>query len=131
MRKRNNEGIGFTLMEVVIVVMIIATIAALAMPRVSVVIERNRSSEGVGIITALLGSQTRYQLENGAFTGTLANLDITIPASPNFFAPTIAAANPIASIERNSTLYSYTLSISSAGTISCVPSPGICTKIGY
>jgi len=118
-------------MEVVIVVMIIATLAALAMPRVGVVIERNRSSEGVGILTALLGSQTRYQLEFGDFTGDPANLDITIPGSSNFFAPTIAAVDPIASIERNSTLYSYTLSITSAGTISCVPSPGICTKIGY
>jgi len=125
------KKIGFTLIEVVIVVVIIAAMAALAMPRVGVVIERNRSSEGVGILTALLGSQTRYQLENGAYTATLTNLDITIPASPNFFAPTIAAANPIARIERNSTLYSYTLSITSAGTISCIPTPGICTKIGY
>lgn len=131
MRPRSLEVLGFTLMEMIVTVIIIATLAALAMPRVGVIIERNRSAEGVNILTALLGSQTRYKLEYGAFTGVLGNLDITIPASPNFSAPTVSAVDPIASIERNSTLYSYTFSITSTGTLSCIPKPGICTKLGY
>jgi len=118
-------------MEIIVVVIIIGTMAALALPQIGTVVERNRSVEGMTILTALMGSQTRYKFENGAFTGTMANLDITIPASSNFNVPTISDSDPIATISRNSATYAYTLSITSAGAVTCVPKPGLCNKLGY
>ena len=138
MKKSGTNNFGFTLLETIVVIIIIGTIAALAIPRYFSATEAVRSREGVGILIALLGSQNRYSLENaGAFTNTLANLDITIPGSPNFNAPNVfAAVNPgddAANIQRSGGPYgTYTLTISRAGTVTCAGGTGgICGKIGY
>ena len=120
---------GFTLLEIMLVVVIIGVLASFTLSRFSTVVERNTSSEGTSILTALLGAQKRYQLENGSYTNNLNNLDLTIPTSKNFNAPTVATSNPIATIQRNTT--SFTLFIDSSGNITCQPSAAICKKMGY
>lgn len=132
------KGKGFTLIETIVVIVILGTIMALAIPRYESATEAVRSREGVAILTSLLGAQNRYALENNtAFTGTLANLDVTIPTSPNFNSPTVSAAvNPAdtaASIQRNGGSYgTYTLVIQRDGTVTCSGGSGaICGKIGY
>ena len=134
----NKRSRGFTLLETIIVIVILGTIAALAIPRYQSATEAVRSREGVAILTSLLGAQQRFALENNtAFTATLGNLDVTIPTSPNFNAPTVAAAvNPgdtAASIQRNGGSYgTYTLVIQRDGTVTCSGGLGsICGKIGY
>ncbi len=129
---------GFTLMEAIVVIIILGTIAALAIPNYQSAVETVRSREGVNTLTALLNAQQRYGLENGGvFTNALGNLDITIPGSTSFNAPTVAAAvNPgdiAASVQRTGGTYgTYTLSITRGGTVSCAGgSGGICGKIGY
>ncbi len=135
--KRLRETSAFSLVEMAVVVVIVGILASMALPRFQVTIEKMRSAEGVNILTALLGAQQRFAAENGgAFTANMADLDITIPASPNFNVPTVAAVNPLASIQRIDTADSgidgYTLSVSSTGTITCAGGGGgICGKMGY
>ena len=108
----------------------IGAMASIAWPSFVVTIERAKSAEGVQILEVIMGSQKIYKLENGVYSNTMANLEVSIPAASNFNAPTLSTSNPIASIQRKDNL--YTLSITDAGVIAC--SNGTvtyCQKIGY
>ena len=127
------EARAFTLMELMFVIVIVGILAGVAIPRFSHTIEKSRTAEAINILQTLRDSQEVYKLENGAYTANKDNLDITIPASKNFLAPTTAAANPIASIERNAGGYRYTLTIDINGTVKCggtVNPANICAKLG-
>ena len=95
--KRN----GFTLIEIIIVVVILGVLASLAIPRVTASSEFSVSSEGRQILIILLGGQTRYKLENGAYSTDATLLDVSYPA-PHYFAAATAAnnVNAVASITR-------------------------------
>ena len=135
--KKGIKERAFTLTELIIVLVIIGVLASIALPRYQVTIEKMRSAEGVNILTALLGAQKRYAAENdGDYTSNRGDLDVTIPASANFNAPTVSASNPIARIRRidsaTSGIDDYTLRITDTGTISCSGGGGgICGKMGY
>ncbi len=127
---------GFTLMEIMVVLIIMGVLASVALPSYSIHIERVRSSEGVQSLTALLAAQKRYQLENSAYSASLTNLDIDIAASTNFNVPTVANNSAaVASIVRNSGTVPYTLSINDTGTVACTcgacTPANLCTQIGY
>jgi len=87
---------GFTLAEVVIVIVIISVIATLAIPSFLATVERSRALEARNILLALFGSQKRYELENDVYTAVIGDLDVTIPYSTYFTDPSVAAASPLA-----------------------------------
>lgn len=119
---------GFSLMELMVVILIIAALASMALPSYNTSVERVKVSEGVHILTALLGAQNRFALENGgAFSGNLAALDIDVVASDNFNIPTVSAVDPIARIQRNDG--TYTLTITQTGTLNCLPPGALCNRI--
>ncbi len=119
---------GFTLVEIIIVVIILGILAAVVLPSYTSQNERFTAGEGVQTLTTLLLSQKRYALENSdAYATALASLDVTIPAS-SYFTPSVSDASyptKAASVARNTG--AYTLSINDAGTISCVGA--ICASI--
>ena len=123
---------AFTLLELIVVIVVIGVLAGVAVPRFSHTIEKSRIAEAINILATLRNAQEVYNLENGAYTATIGNLDVTIPVSKNFVAPTTAAANPIASIQRNASGYNYTLKIDSDGTVKCtgVAPANICARLG-
>lgn len=112
---------GFTLIEVIIVVIIIAVLAAVSIPKYTGAVERSKAAEGTYILGTLLSAQERYFLENSAFTNTLAGLDVTIPTPKYFAAPTVSLncsdVNACATIVRSGSL--FTLTIVRNGTILC------------
>jgi len=83
--KRNNSG--FTLLEIIIVIIIIGVLASLALPRLFSTIEFSRSSEAFAAATSIRSSMERCRLQNNnAFAGcdTFTSLDIEDPVnSPN------------------------------------------------
>ena len=71
---------GFTLLELLMVVIIIAILAAVALPQYLRVVERSRAAEALTMLAAIRGAELRFRAQDpdGQYT-TLENLDIEIP----------------------------------------------------
>ena len=91
MRLQTNRR-GFTLLEIIIVIIIIGVLASLALPRLFSTVEYARSTEALAAISTIRSSLERCYLQNNAtytgcdmVTGTATNtLDIPDPnSSPN------------------------------------------------
>lgn len=76
---------GFTLLELLMVVVILGILGAVAIPQYLKLAEKTRMSEAIAILGAIRSSQIRYHADPAnlsSFATTLANLD---------FDPTVAA----------------------------------------
>ena len=83
---------GFTLLELLIVVIIIGVLASLAIPQFAAAVDRSRETEGVNILSAILtGEMVNYQ-EATTFVAAVPD-SVTIPgtlhdwATPPLFSP--------------------------------------------
>ena len=123
-----NDGF-FTLMEVITALAIFSVLVAAAIPGFSMQMEKARAGEAVQMLEYLYKSQQAYYSEYKAYTNTAANLDINLHLPSYFNAPTFGTTDPIVSIQRSTG--AYTLRITSAGAISCIPSGGTCGSLGY
>lgn len=76
---------GFTLGELIIVVIIVGILASIASPLYVKAVKKGKAAEAYAELGAIRGAMERYYLENGfAYTGaTFDNLDID---HPNAFA---------------------------------------------
>jgi prepilin-type N-terminal cleavage/methylation domain-containing protein len=119
---------GFTLIEIVVVLIIVSVVAAFGFPSYATHVERVRASEGVQLLTSLLAAQERYRVENNVYATNIANLDIDIPNASNFTVPPTLRneAARVAALARSDG--SYTLCISSTGVISCDGAANICSQ---
>jgi prepilin-type N-terminal cleavage/methylation domain-containing protein len=97
--KRNKKS-GFTLLELIIVIIILGVLASLALPRFFSTVEYSKSSEALNIMGSLRQSIERCFLQNNnTYVGcTLASLDMPDPsAAPGshfgYTLPTLTATN--------------------------------------
>ena len=131
--KEQNKG--FTLTEIIVVVIIVGVLATLVIPRFTGVVERVRAAEGVRMLIALLGAQKAYELENGAYATDPDDLDIEITRASYFVVPptVLNTGAPLAPIARIRRTGNYWLEINEEGTISCVDAgaPFTCTQAGH
>ena|SRR3989338_1772233 len=78
---------GFTLLEVIIVVIIVGVLMSLALPRFFSVVEQSRGAEALQNISALRGAVTRCALRLGNYSSGCSgftNLDAADPSTaPN------------------------------------------------
>ncbi len=77
---------GFTLLEIIIVIIIVGVLASLALPRFFRTVEYSRSTEALTSLNAIRQSMERCYLQRNAYTNcnSFANLDLEDPAnSPN------------------------------------------------
>lgn len=73
-KRFNNRG--FTLIEILIVVIIIAVLAGLAVPMFQGTVERSRRAEAIQNLSATRASLLRYFAQNNTYVGaTFANID--------------------------------------------------------
>ena len=72
---------GFTLLELLMVVIIIGILASIAMPQYVRVTERARATEAIQLLGAIRMSQHRFKAQSPstAFTGSLNDLDFGQP----------------------------------------------------
>lgn len=70
---------GFTLMELLVVVLIISILAGIALPEYTKAVEKSRSSEAFTLLANLVNAEKLYKLSTGGFTGDLNQLDLELP----------------------------------------------------
>ena len=82
MKVRNNKS-GFTLLEIIIVIIIVGVLASLALPRLFSTVEFSRSTEALNAIGMIRKSMERCFLTNdtNANCVVFANLDIEDPSA--------------------------------------------------
>ncbi len=74
---------GFTMLEILIVIIIIAILATFAIPQYLKASRRAIASEAVTSIGALRGALARYYQEYNTLTSTIDDLDVDNPNSVN------------------------------------------------
>lgn len=72
---------GFTLLELLMVVIIIGILASIALPQYLRVTERSRGAEALSNLAAIRSSEMRFKAESATsvYTTALANIDIDVP----------------------------------------------------
>lgn len=82
MRLKNNKS-GFTLLEIIIVIIIVGVLASLALPRFFSTVEFSKSTEALTSLSVLRSSMERCYLGSGAtyFGCTIATLDVADPGT--------------------------------------------------
>jgi prepilin-type N-terminal cleavage/methylation domain-containing protein len=130
---------GFTLTEILVVVLVIGILASVAIPHYFKYIERGKASEAVDFFIALQASQARYQAKYGAYCiGAVATcgIDATFqpliyfnnaPAPAFSFGSTGSASSWKLTLTRNDApvvygAYQLTYDVEPSGSLlSCVP----------
>jgi type IV pilus assembly protein PilE len=84
---------GFTLLELAIVVLVAALLAALAMPSFSESLRRARRSDAVSALTQLQLSQERWRSDHPAYATDLAALGLTERSEQGLYRIAVTAAD--------------------------------------
>ena len=101
MRKCNNSCSlrGFTLIELIIVIIIIGILASIALPRYGKIVENSRIAEATSMLGSIRKAQMRYALEYDDYTATLGHLDINTTNIGRYFSFEAKDANPFSADE--------------------------------
>lgn len=74
-------GAGFTLLELVIVIIILGILATLGITQYTKMVEKGRSAEAKMVLGQIRSAEETYKLENGSYTGTIGNLAVEAPTA--------------------------------------------------
>jgi prepilin-type N-terminal cleavage/methylation domain-containing protein len=72
---------GFTLIELIIVIIIIGILASLGFTQYGKTIEKGRTAEAKAVLGALRTAETTYNQQNSTYTTSLDSLDVAAPTS--------------------------------------------------
>ncbi|MFA5272230.1 MAG: prepilin-type N-terminal cleavage/methylation domain-containing protein [Candidatus Omnitrophota bacterium] len=118
---------GFTLMELIVVVIIVGILAMVGLPQFFQVAERGRAAEANGVLGSIRSAQIRYFAENQVYVANCAALDVNFTTLKYFANPVCGLASATMA---KSTGANYTVTMTYAnGTLSCSPTAN-CPK-GY
>jgi len=72
---KNNKN-GFTLLELLVVVLIIGILAGIALPQYTKAVEKARASEALTLLPSIASAQQRYYLVHSSYANNFNLLDI-------------------------------------------------------
>lgn len=67
---------GFTLLEVLVVVVILGVLATIAVPTYNKIIKRSRVADGLNVLDMLAGAQDKYFVQHGIYAARLTDLNV-------------------------------------------------------
>ncbi|MFT7464827.1 MAG: prepilin-type N-terminal cleavage/methylation domain-containing protein [Pseudohongiellaceae bacterium] len=108
------HALGFTLVELAVVVVIIGVLAAFAVPRFLVSVERSKASEAFNYASTLHSAQERYLARQGTYANAISKLDTLLSAPVYFTVGAVVVPDSAASLQTGWEL-TFTRSGSSAG----------------
>lgn len=76
---------GFTLVEMLVVVLIIGILAAIAVPQYQKAVKKSQGVEAILNLKTLKRAQEAYYLANGKYTNDLSKLDLTFNAGAYWY----------------------------------------------
>ena len=139
--KNQKKSNGFTLIELIITVAIIAILAGIAYPQYTKMIQKSKRKDAVFALTDIASRQERYFAEYNVYTATVTNLGLSNNLSPDGLytisltvgTPTVtfsATATPVSTGSQASDASCATLVLSSTGakTSTGTASSSVCWK---
>ncbi|MDD5080457.1 MAG: prepilin-type N-terminal cleavage/methylation domain-containing protein [Candidatus Omnitrophica bacterium] len=112
---------GFTLLELLVVVVVIAILAAVGLPKLLSVSDKAKMSEGIQIANAFRSAQMNYYALNEEYAATCADLDLDYSDTQYFTVPTgtNCANTGAVTVSGKGDLADVTLVIDEDGNIAC------------
>ena len=70
---------GFTLIEILVVVLIVGILAAIALPQYQRAVEKARAVEARELLDTVYKAEQMFFLTNGSYASSFSDLDVDIP----------------------------------------------------
>jgi len=80
-----NSNKGFTLLELLVVVLIIGILAGIALPQYRVAVKKAQLADYMSMVKALRNAEEMYLLEHGDYTKKLSALSISLSSSCRYY----------------------------------------------
>ena len=114
---------AFTLIELLVVVLIIGILAAVALPKYQVAVEKTRATNLLALLRSLVRAEQVYHLANDTYTTNADELDITYPGGSTRNGSQVTLPDGKIIVFMEGLLYSNTdyvqLQVDFAGKASC------------